>query len=154
MKDTQNGHVYPPLEHWLKLAKAHPDIDWVNLQYDQPGDDLKSFEEVAGVKLLAWSDLDIARAQDDLAAMFQSLDLVLGVANAPVFLAAATGVRAWSTWSSRLRIYWKTHRLNYMPWAPDIRLFHRQANVHWDSLFDELSAALSQLKAEQAKPVV
>lgn len=152
IKDTQNGHAYPPLEHWIKLLKQHPDVEWVNLQYDKPESDLASFEEIAGVKLTSWPDIDIARAQDDLAAMFQSLDLVLGVANAPVFLAAVTGVPTWSTWTSRLRIYWKTHGLDYMPWMPDIRLFQRRADTPWEQVFDSLSLALGELKAAKRLP--
>lgn len=145
-KDSRSGLVYPPIDMWAKLIQSHPEIDWVNLQYDHPAADLEALQELSGVAIRGIEGLDLDKDQEGTAALIKSLDLVIGVANVPVFLASGVGTPSWSTWTGQLRIYWKTHGEEYLPWAKNIRLFKRKADQPWDEIFANISGELAAIK--------
>ena len=144
-KELYTGLTYPPLEHWINLIKSFPNSAWISLQYDEPGEDIIAIEDISGVKLYGWTDLNVTDQQDALSALLAEVDLVIAPATAPVFLADAVGGRTFSIWQDSLRIYWKTHGLDHLPWAPDMKLFMRSGEENWETVFERLADAIREI---------
>lgn len=75
------------LEPLFKLSG----ITWINLQYDECGDELAEALEKYGVTIHNWEDLDQKDDLDQTAAMTSLLDLAIGIA-APIVMACNLGI--------------------------------------------------------------
>jgi len=82
----------------------------------------------------------------DTAALIDNLDLVISVDTAVAHLAGALGKPVWllNRYNSCWR--WQLQR-NDTPWYPSMRIFRQPARGDWDSVINEVDAALRQLTA-------
>jgi len=80
---------YPTLERWVPMLKT-PGVRFLNLQYGECADELRTFSELSGAAILE-ADLNIRDDMDDLAALCIAVDLIVSVGNATGALAGACG---------------------------------------------------------------
>lgn len=75
-----------------ELIKAHPEVTFVNLEYEDRTDELASLPQVLNPHWATKKGADL----DDLAALVSSLDLVITATNSTVDLCGALGVPCWA----------------------------------------------------------
>jgi Flp pilus assembly protein TadD len=80
----------------------------------------------------------------DVAAVVQSLDLVVTVDSAIAHLAGALGVRTWIALPFVPDWRWLLDR-DDSPWYPSVRLFRQQRNGDWESVFARMADALGEI---------
>ncbi len=81
---------YPPLELWAPMLRT-PGVRFVNLQYGECAEELRTLAELSGAGILQAPGLDLREDIDDLAALCTALDLIVSVGNATGALAGACG---------------------------------------------------------------
>ena len=82
----------------------------------------------------------------DIAAVMQSLDLVIAPDTAIVHLAGAIGVPVWVALPFAPDWRWLDDRSD-SPWYPSMRLFRQQRWGDWDDVFERMADELPQLIA-------
>ena len=124
------------LDIWQPLM-AHPDYQFINLQYDISPEDEKTIINMGGFI----SDVDCKNDLDGLAALIKSLDLVISADNTTVHLAGALGVPVWTLlpYSSEWRWFFEEEKTH---WYQSMRLFHQQKLNEWQGCFNQVEAAL------------
>ncbi len=81
-----------PFDLIAKLIEQHPNVTWVNLEYEDRRDELKDFPQVLNPYWATKKGADM----DDLAALCASLDLIITATNSTVDVAGALGVPVWA----------------------------------------------------------
>ena len=81
-----------PFEVMAKLIEQHPDVTWVNLEYEDRKDELADFPQVLNPYWATKKGADM----DDLAALTAALDLIITATNSTVDMAGALGVETWA----------------------------------------------------------
>ncbi len=87
-------------EHYLTIEELSvlfdiPNIQFVNLQYDECADELAWVEAKFPGKLINFADLDQYNDFDGVAALMSCLDLIISSATTVIELAGALGCKAW-----------------------------------------------------------
>lgn len=100
----------------------------------QRGDGLREVEQT-GAADLSSDDVDAA------AAAIKQLDLVVAVDTMVAHLAGALGVPVWTLLHSEADWRWMRSR-DDSPWYPTMRLFRQRAPGDWNSVLDDVAAAL------------
>jgi len=130
---------YPTLDRWVPLLKT-PGVRFINLQYGDCADELRALCELSGVEILQAPGLDVREDIDDLAALCEALDLIVGVGNATAALAGACGhpvalISGPSPWT-RLGS-------DSYPWYPRAQVLAAHAFGDWDPVMAEAAALVS-----------
>jgi hypothetical protein len=86
---ARNEH-YTALSDWLELLKQ-PDLQFVNLQYGEPENELLEMETALGIQILRWPDVDLKNDLESVLALCSCLDCVVSVGTAVSSLAPAVG---------------------------------------------------------------
>ena len=123
-----------PLAALLPLAGL--DIDVISLQKDMPLADTAT--------LRSWPRLQPAGTLPDMLAtaeLISQLDLVISVDTAIAHLAAALGKPCWLLLRHASEWRWQLERQD-TPWYPTLRIFRQHRAGDWDTLVDEVRAAL------------
>jgi tetratricopeptide (TPR) repeat protein len=127
-----------PLSHLAPLGTV-PGVSFVSLQKGAGAAEAKA--PPPGMALHDWTDelWDFA----DTAALIAGLDLVISVDTSVVHLAAALGKPVWVL--NRYDACWRwLHGRTDSPWYPGVRLFGQPAFGDWDSVINEVVAALRE----------
>jgi tetratricopeptide (TPR) repeat protein len=123
----------------LKLLEAaRPDLEFISLQ--------KGLDAEAELKAAPGAVIDPAadlRDFADTAALIDGLDLVISVDTAPAHLAGALGKPTLTLLRYDACWRWLTQRAD-SPWYPSMRLLRQAAPGDWDSVIDQLKAALAE----------
>lgn len=107
---------------------ATPGVSWVSLQYQDPTDDIREFEESHadwGVKIHHWARCTESADYDDTAALVAELDLVISVPTAVCHLAGALGKECWALTPLRPTWFWCL-KDGAMPWHKSIKIIRRE----------------------------
>jgi ADP-heptose:LPS heptosyltransferase len=147
------GFTYPKLADVAALIN-NTDALWINLQYDDPDNkEAAQLNSLCNGQLVTLEDLDLKDDLEGQAALFANCDAVIGPANAPTILAAATGCPTISLWSRSLRIYWRDHaQADKTPWFPNMQLARRRVNEPWSAAIQKAQAMLNTiLRIEPAR---
>lgn len=86
--------LYTDLVDWKPLLTL-PGLHIVPLQYDDVADEIADAEDMFGIRLHRWSDLDLKDDLESVAALLGTLDLVITVPTAIGEFAGALGVAVW-----------------------------------------------------------
>lgn len=110
-----------------------PGITWVSLQY-------KESDLTAPVKIHHWKRGAEAQDIEDVAALIDSLDLVISVSTATVHIAGGLGKECW------VLVPEKPHWIyglegDDLPWYGSVKLFRQQGS--WDGIINELGERLA-----------
>lgn len=135
------ARYYSQLNQWGDLF-AVPNVQFINLQYDDCTAEINEVEKKFGVTIIQFSDLDRLNDFDNVAALTGALDLVIAPPNSVAEIAAATGVEVW-----RLDVAlpsWTKLGTNYMPWHPTMRLFQQEQLGDWSGILKKIAQELTQ----------
>ncbi|WP_309627806.1 tetratricopeptide repeat protein [Brevundimonas sp.] len=130
------ARYFSSFERWEPVLTA-PGCIMVNLQCGDVTEDLAA-AEAAGVKI--WTPpINLKDDLDDLAALSNALDLVIGPGIAGTNLAAATGAR---TWLIHAADDWHLLNTDRYPFYPRVRTFATGGFDGWPRAISEVRAAL------------
>ncbi|WP_428152430.1 tetratricopeptide repeat protein [Brevundimonas sp.] len=130
------ARYFSSFERWEPVLTA-PGCVMVNLQCGDVTEDLAA-AEAAGVKI--WTPpINLKDDLDDLAALSNALDLVVGPGIAGTNLAAATGAR---TWLIHAADDWHLLNTDRYPFYPRVRTFATGGFDGWPRAIAEVRAAL------------
>jgi hypothetical protein len=131
-----------------KLIAQHPDITFVNLEYEDRTDELADHPDVLNPYWATKKGADM----DDLAALVSSLDLVITATNSTVDVAGALGVPTWALvphnppWR-----YSEVAGENEMWFYESVRTFRQNASdKDWVRVLNNVTTALHQMKLKAA----
>ena len=130
---------YSQLSQWGPILTT-PGIEFVNLQYDECGEELKEAEDLFGARLHGWKDMDIKNDQDRLAALITTLDLVISAGTAVDQMAGAVGAPTWVL--MRGAGDWWGLGTDHSPWYPSARSFQCGASEAWEPMIARMASEL------------
>ena len=81
---------YPPILEWSPVLTV-PNVKFINLQYVNFEDDLKTVQDELGIKVHHFDDLDQYNNVDDVAALCAALDIVISTKVTPPFISSGVG---------------------------------------------------------------
>ncbi|WGM30623.1 tetratricopeptide repeat protein [Brevundimonas sp. NIBR11] len=130
------ARYFSSFERWKPVLTA-PGCVMVNLQCGDVTEDLAA-AEAAGVKI--WTPpMNLKDDLDDLAALSNALDLVIGPGIAGTNMAAASGAR---TWLIHAPDDWHLLNTDHYPFYPRVRTFATGGFDGWPRAIAEVRAAL------------
>lgn len=135
---------FSPFEAWTPVLKT-PGVTFVNLQYGDCAEELAMAERELGVKIWTPPGIDLKDDLDDVAALCQALDLVLGFSNASFNLGAAAGAPSWLLSTPGA---WTLLGTDRYPWYPQARTFVTRTLGDWSEVMADVAAALAERVAE------
>lgn len=133
------------------LIKQHPDVTWVNLEYEDRKEELAAHPQVLNPHWATKKGADM----DDLAALVASLDLVITPTQSVVDLAGALGVPVWVMTDENPQWRYSDQAGAERMWFYDsARLFRQKPDDKrtWDRVVKNVTTALHQLKLPKSKP--
>lgn len=142
--DIRRGRNFAGFDAWKPVLQV-PGITWINLQYGEAEDDLKRARDNFGVEIHTLPAIDLKQDLDDIAALSQALDLIVGPMNATTNLAAASGTPFWLLWP---RTAWTQLGTGKMPWYPNTHTYSPKELKNWTPAIQSLAA---DLKADTEK---
>ena len=136
-----------PLSHFAPLA-AIPGVRLISLQAQHGLDQLDTLNDRFVIETLGE---ELTRNPDgfrEMAAIMQSLDLIVTSDSAPAHLAGALGLPTWIALATVPDWRWMHQRSN-SPWYPTMRLFRQTSPSDWNGLFAEIARAVADLAARR-----
>jgi tetratricopeptide (TPR) repeat protein len=139
-KSSKTGRVRSIDLALLAPLFTRPNIQWVSLQYGDPGM-LENQAAAAGAPILIDRAVDQLSDLDIFAAQIAAMDLVITIDNSTAHLAGALGVPVWvllpfaPDWRRLL------HRED-CPWYPTMRLFRQTEPGNWQSVVEKVKRNL------------
>jgi hypothetical protein len=116
-------------------------IDFVNLMYVECNDDRAKMQELYGVNLHTWDDIDLRNDQDDLCALISNLDLVVSHTSSVAYTAAGLGIPTFNFMP--IKVYFDLLGAPEAPgWAPSLRYFCKYIHENWDGPLNEIATAI------------
>ena len=119
-----------------RFVETHPDVIWVSLQHSAPA--------LNAANVIDWTADTVEFTQ--MAALIDTLDLVISIDTGAAHLAAALGAKTWvplryaGDW--RYGITGET-----CAWSPTMRLFRQDESRRWEPVLAQLSDALRNEKS-------
>ena len=131
------------LNDWVNLL-ATPHLRFVNLQYGDHSDEIKTVKESTGTEIIFDSSIDPLTDLDRFAAQVMAMDLIISVSNTTVHIAGGLGRPVWTLVPTSVgRIwYWFLERPN-SPWYSSMRLFRRNRESNWNTVISQVTQALA-----------
>jgi tetratricopeptide (TPR) repeat protein len=138
IKHSARNRYYSPFEQWEPILRTEGLI-FVNLQYGDVSEEMAA-AEAAGLKIWNPPGIDLKNDLDDLSALCQAVDVILGPSNATSNIAAAAGTPIWIlmapyTWTAL------GQERDYR-WYPKARMFMTQSLMDWQPTLDDMRQAL------------
>jgi tetratricopeptide (TPR) repeat protein len=128
---AERNTAYTSIKDWGPIFSL-PNIELVNLQYDNCEDELCYAENEFNIRILRWKDLDLKNDIDDTLALISRLDLVITVANVVSSMAPAIGV---PTLLLSQKMAWDQFGTENSPFFPLITPFPpKDTNIQAESL--------------------
>jgi len=130
-----------PFPLWEPLFRL-PGIHWINLQHGDCAEERRHAAHLWGRPIHEPPGLDRFADLDGLAALIQSLDLVITVDNASAHLTGALGRPGWVLLPAVADWRWFCERED-SPWYPSLRLFRQHRPGDWRPVMRKAAAALA-----------
>lgn len=116
---------------------ALPDVQGVDLQYGETGEERRALQQASGITLAHVDSIDNFRDIDALAALIDACDIVVSVSNTTVHLAGALGKPTLVMLPFALGRIWYWHEgRERSPWYPACRLLRQTASGAWAPVID------------------
>ncbi|WP_247894414.1 tetratricopeptide repeat protein [Azospirillum sp. B510] len=140
MMTAERSLAYLPLDTWAPLF-ALPGIRWVVLQYGDVEEEVRRTEQMFGIRLHRWDDLDRKDDFDGVAALISGLDLVISPAMSVGELAGALGTAVWRFGTRD----WTQLGAEVRPWYPAMRLFQPPPGEPLSATMADMARAIMAL---------
>lgn len=134
------------LDNWAPLFRQ-PDVGFVNLQYGDCAEEIRTAERAQGISIHGWPDLDLKNDLEDIVALMTVLDLVVTVGTAVNDLAGAAGAE---TWLILKKPHYDMLGTDLYPWYPNTRVFTRPWNLPWPKTMARVAMALKEQMGEES----
>jgi len=142
---SQRQKFYPPVNLWGPVFSA-PGVKFINLQVGDCEDELRAIAKAFGADIRTLPGIDLKLDLDEIAALSQALDLVVGPATATTNVAAAVGA---PTWFITTPDAWPRLGTEAFPWYPQARAFAGERSYDWPKVMADVGAALRDQFAGQ-----
>ena len=132
---------YPPISEWSPVLTV-PDVTFINLQYVNFENDLKTVKDEFGVKIHHFDDLDQYNNVDDVAALCAALDVVASTKVTPPFISSGVGTQT-------IIANWKQSAYNNFlnnPVTSSFEMHDRNLWETWDNVFNSIAENIIKLK--------
>jgi tetratricopeptide (TPR) repeat protein len=132
-----------------KLIEQHPDVTFVNLEYEDRKEELAPYPQVLNPYWATKKGADL----DDLAAIVSNLDLVITPTQSVVDLCGGLGVPVWVMTEEHPQWRYATAAGEDRMWFYESAKLFRQRgedNGKWDRVVNNVTTALHQMKLKQA----
>jgi len=120
-----------------------PNIQFINLQYDQCESELNRIKEQLGVEITDFPELDLLNDIDGSAALMAVLDLVICPFTTTCSIAAGVGTPTWIF--TKYEREWDTFATDDYPWFPSAKIFRQPEPGAWEPLIDTIKSSLQAL---------
>jgi tetratricopeptide (TPR) repeat protein len=135
-----------------KIIADHPNVTWVNLEYEDRREELEAFPQVLNPHWATKKGADM----DDLAALTASLDLIITATNSTADMAGALGVPTWALvphnppW--RYSDAAAPASQDAMWFYESVRTFRQRGDEDgdWSNVIKRVSVALAQMQLKAA----
>jgi tetratricopeptide (TPR) repeat protein len=117
-----------------RFVESHQEHQWVSLQHGAA--------PLGASNLIDWTSETVEFTQ--MAALIDSLDIVLTIDTGAAHLAAALGAKTWVMLrhAGDWRYGTEVANGNRCPWSPTMRLFRQDESRRWESVFARVAGAL------------
>ena len=143
---TGRGQRSIPFDLIEELIRAHPEVTFVNLEYEDRKEELSDLPQVLNPHWATKKGADL----DDLAALVSSLDLVITATNSTVDLCGALGVPCWALVDAFPQWRYATAAGEHEMWFYEsVRTFRQKPsdNGHWARVMGLVHKALTEMTA-------
>ncbi len=111
---------------------SHPDILFVNLQYNVPLGELAEIEKLYGINIINFDDIDIYKDIDSLCALIDACDFVVTISNVTVHLAGGLGKKTYLfVPKGEGKLFYWHHDLKKSLWYPSVEIFRQHNFLDW-----------------------
>lgn len=110
---------YTPISSWGPIL-TNPRLCFVNLQYGDTREEIANAEELFGIKIHQWDDINLKDDQESVAALIENMDCVVSAVTAVGNLAEAMGKKAKLFTPGR---GWTFLGQERFPWAPNAEYY-------------------------------
>lgn len=141
---------YSSLTQWREIFDT-VGVQFVNLQYDECKEELQEAEEMFGISISVFPEVDLRNDLDETAALISAMDVVISAGTAISEIAGALGVE-----TLRLDPFGRQMEslgTDQLPWHPATRLFRQLAVGDWETPIAMIGVALKE-KAQGQEQVV
>ena len=123
-----------------------PNVTFVNLQYSDFNNDITKVKEELGVTVHNFDELDHFNNIDDVAALSESLDMVVSIANIVPLISAAVGT------STKLASWRQSPWNNVLmrPRGPLVDKFERNTWESWENVFNLIKHDILKFKKDKS----
>ncbi|WP_420348829.1 tetratricopeptide repeat protein [Pelagibius sp.] len=129
---------YTDLEMWEPILKI-PGAQFVNVQYDPDEQEMSKAEEMFGIKIHRWDDLDLRMDLDGAFALTAQLDLVVSTSSSPNRIADAMGTEVWLMMAGASR---PDQPVTGDYGLPNRMIWQRNWTEEWPVLIERIARAL------------
>ena len=126
-------------------AALPPGVGLVNLQYSCEAEEVVAFSTLGARHDFQFETppgIDLKDDLDDLFALIQCLDGVVGPLISVPWMAAAVGTPAFVIRTEAKGYIWQQLNTPHVPWAPSMRLFFRSPTAPWETVLETVKQAL------------
>ena len=111
--------------------------NFINLQFGKSETDLKIMEKKHNIKIQTIPDIDNYHDIEKLAALINSLDLVITIQNSTTHLSGALGKKTLVMLSKNARWHWGINEKNSY-WYPNVKIYKQETLGNWKSVIDSI----------------
>nr|WP_158597890.1 tetratricopeptide repeat protein [Noviherbaspirillum saxi] len=142
LRKGERHKYYSQISQWGAIF-AVPGVHFVNLQYGECAEELLEAEQLFGIKIASYSDIDLRNDIDDSAALMASVDLMICASTSVSEIGGAVGVEQYRY--DPFGRHWDVLGCSdRMPWHPSIRLFQQHTQYDWDTQLATVAAVLKE----------
>ncbi|HEX4180267.1 MAG TPA: tetratricopeptide repeat protein [Caulobacteraceae bacterium] len=145
--DGARLRYFSPFEQWRPVLET-PRVSFVNLQYGECQAELDQARDTLGLEIWQPPGVDLKNDLDDLGALCQGLDLVLGPPNATSNIGAACGANVWMICTPGAWSLMGTRGKH--PWYPHVKVFSPDRFNDWAPVMREVAGALAAAAGPRA----
>jgi Tfp pilus assembly protein PilF len=128
---------------------SHPNIQFVDLQYDDTSSERSLLESNHKINIKKYQDLDNFNDIDDLAALISACDLVVTVSNTTAHLASALGKTTLVLLPNSHTLFWYWHLdRDTSPWYPNSTLLRQVTPGDWTNVVELASKAIDAFSVQ------
>ncbi len=130
----ERSYLYATPEDMKPLMALADKVDFVNLQYGDCSEELKSIKALYGVDVINFEDVDLKQDIEANMAIVDNCDLVLSVCSAPGMFSMAAGVK--TIIMSPDRPWWSFGSDQKVLFARDAEMVHVEKDKGWPEIMD------------------
>lgn len=132
--------TYCTMEDLGQLLKLSDQVDFINLQYGDVSDELKKAQDLFGVKIHNFDDIDLKQDIEANLAIMDNCDLMVSSSSAPGQFAMSIGTP--TLLMSGPKLWWDFGGTEKVRFAKDGTLFYGDEVLDWEDIVGRITAAV------------